>query len=385
MPRKARRVLRLLERIQGGALTVHTPTGETLRFGSGKHRGTIELRNWNVFGDTIRSGDIGFAEGFMRGDWTTDDLPGLLELLIANRNRLEQVVYGTTLGRFAHRVRHLFNRNSRNGARRNIQAHYDLGNSFYALWLDRGMTYSSALFDGAGEQTLEQAQARKIERAIGQLALPADASLLEIGCGWGSLAEAADGAGIRYRGLTLSDEQLDWAKRRLGETSRCEFVLQDYRDEQGQFDAIVSIEMFEAVGEAYWRSYFEAVKRCLKPGGRAVVQTITIADELFERYRSGTDFIQQYVFPGGMLPSPQVFRRESARHGLKVVDTFAFGPDYARTLALWRDRLTAADTEVRSLGFDDAFMRTWFFYLAYCEAAFAQNNTDVIQFTLTHA
>jgi len=296
------------------------------------------------------------------------------------------------------RVRHLLNRNTRSGARRNIHAHYDLGNAFYRLWLDASMTYSSALFDDSHSQTavtdagrdwpeLERAQQRKYDRMLAVTRCRNDANVLEIGCGWGGFAQTAAQHGMNVKGLTLSSEQLAFAQQRLadaGLSSHADLVLQDYRDEHEQFDAIVSIEMFEAVGESYWPSYFETIKRCLKPGGRAIVQTITIADELFERYRSGSDFIQQYIFPGGMLPSPQVFERHAAKAGLIVSDQHAFGLDYARTLACWRERFVALSGEVDALGFDERFKRTWLFYLAYCEAAFLRRNTDVIQFTLEH-
>ena len=385
--RAARLVLRLLERIGHGELLLTMPDGRTLRFGSGLPRASMRLRNGNVFAATIRSGDIGFAETFIAGDWSTDSLADLLSLFVANRAAIEDAVYGNWFGRLAYRLRHLLNRNTRTGSRRNIHAHYDLGNSFYRLWLDEGMTYSSALFDGDPQRTLAAAQHAKYSRIADALGLPAGASVLEIGCGWGAFAELAAQRGLSVTGLTLSTEQLAWARARTarsGHDESARFALRDYRDETGRYDGIVSIEMFEAVGERYWPSYFDTLQRCLKPGGRAVVQTITIDESLFDRYRRGTDFIQQYVFPGGMLPSASRFAQLAGEAGLRVVDRFAFGRDYAHTLRHWRERFAQALPGVRALGFDPGFVRTWEFYLAYCEAAFRHGNTDVEQFTLEH-
>jgi len=388
MPAAARIVLRLLERLHTGSLAMTLPDGRTLRFGRGEPAASMRLSRWEAFGAALARGDIGFAESWIDGDWDTDSLADLLSVLIANRDALESAVYGTAAGRLLYRIRHLLRRNSRTGSRRNIHAHYDLGNDFYRLWLDAGMTYSSALFEGDAGRTLAQAQEAKYRRMLDELSLPAGASVLEIGCGWGAFAELAVADGLRVKGLTLSTEQLAWARDRLAATEAgrlARFELQDYRDERDRHDGIVSIEMFEAVGEAYWPRYFETVARALAPGGRAVIQTITIDEALFDRYRRGTDFIQQYVFPGGMLPSVPAFEAAAQRAGLRVLGRFAFGPDYARTLQLWREAFCARLPEVRAQGFDDRFVRTWLFYLAYCEAAFRAGNTDVVQFTLERA
>jgi len=386
-PRAARALLALLGRISHGSLSLALPDGRVLAFGRGEPHASIRLANWNPFDATLASGDVGFAETYIAGDWDTDSLVAVLDLAVANRTALDDAVYGRWWGRLALRLRHLLNRNSRAGARRNIHAHYDLGNAFYRLWLDPGMTYSSALFEGDEGRSLEQAQLAKNRRILEQLSLPPGASVLEIGCGWGGFAEVAAREGLRVRGLTLSTEQLAYASERIAQAGlreRASFALQDYRDETGRYDGIASIEMFEAVGEAWWPAWFETLRRSLAPGGRAVVQVITIADELFERYRKGTDFIQQYVFPGGMLPSPSAFEAQVRRAGLRVAGRFAFGADYARTLALWRERFVARIDEVRALGFDRRFERLWEFYLAYCEAAFRHGNTDVVQYTLEH-
>jgi cyclopropane-fatty-acyl-phospholipid synthase len=383
--RGAHFALRLLERIGHGELKLVTPDGRLLRFGGGQPCATMRLRNWNAIDAALRRGDVGFAEAYIAGDWSTDSLADLLSVAVANRSALEDAVYGHWLGRLADRIRHLLHRNTRAGARRNIHAHYDLGNDFYRLWLDEGMTYSSALFDGDDRRPLNDAQDAKYSRILDELALPAGASVLEIGCGWGAFAELAARRGLSVTGLTLSAEQLAWARERIagaGLADRARFELRDYRDEAGRYDGIASIEMFEAVGERYWPAYFGTLRRCLAPGGRAVVQTIVIDDALFDRYRRGTDFIQQYVFPGGMLPSASRFAQEADAAGLRIVERFAFGPDYALTLRQWRERFVARLAAVRALGFDSRFVRTWEFYLAYCEAAFRHGNTDVVQFTI---
>lgn len=395
-PAAARVVLRLLSRLQYGVLDVHLPDGTTRRYGQAPDAGgnppyaRVMLTNWNVCAAALKSGDIGFAETYLAGDWHTDDLAALLDIMVRNRATIEAVIYGSWFGKLTNRLRHRRNANTQQGSRRNVHAHYDLGNAFYTLWLDSTMTYSSALFDGSPDQTLADAQRAKYRRLLNELKLDGvNLDVLEIGCGWGGFAElAASEAKVNITGLTLSTEQLAYAQQRLadaGLAARADLRLQDYRDAHGQFDAIASIEMFEAVGEKYWPSYFECLKRNLKRGGRACVQTITIDHTLFDRYRTSTDFIQQYIFPGGMLPSPAVFVQSAERHGLKVVNQFSFGRDYARTLKLWRNAFVARPDEIRAQRFDERFIRLWDFYLCYCEAAFAHSNTDVIQFTLEHA
>lgn len=385
-PTAARAVFRLLERVCHGELQVQLPDGSMARFGSpGGPRAFVRLHNWNACTAALRSGDIGFAESYIARDWDTPDLTGLLTLFNANREHLESIVYGRWWGALLYRVKHLLNRNSRAGSRKNVHAHYDLGNAFYRLWLDPTMNYSSAWFEGDRTHDLVEAQGAKVRRALRESGVVSGGRLLEIGCGWGALAEcAAREFGASVTGVTLSAEQFAWASRRLADAGLAgDLRFQDYRDiDDGPFDAICSIEMFEAVGRAYWPGYFQSVHRLLKPGGKACIQTITIRDDLFDRYLRSTDFIQQYIFPGGLLPSPAAFRAEAAKAGLRVVGELAFGPDYARTLRHWRERFLAAEASVRRLGFDDRFMRIWEFYLAYCEAAFATGNTGVMQFTL---
>lgn len=379
---------RMLQRLEHGALHVRHPDGAAEVFGRGGPQVHLFVHDQAVWGAVLRAGDIGFAQAYIDGQWQTDDLPGLLELLARNRAVLEAALYGSWWGGLAYRLRHLFRRNSKAGSRRNIHAHYDLGNAFYALWLDPSMTYSSAVFTTPG-QTLQAAQQAKYRRILRQLGLPSTGvRVLEIGCGWGGFAElAAREACAHVTGLTLSERQLDYARRRLDEAglaAHTDLRLQDYRDVAGQFDAIASIEMFEAVGEAYWPDYFACIARNLKRGGRACIQTITIAEPLFSRYRRGSDFIQQYIFPGGMLPAPSAFQCAAEAQGLRIVDTLAFGGDYARTLSLWRAAFHARSADVAAQGFDARFLRTWDFYLAYCEAGFRAGSIDVMQFTLEH-
>ncbi|OYV40466.1 MAG: SAM-dependent methyltransferase [Thiomonas sp. 20-64-5] len=389
----ARGVLRLLERLQIGRLDFHGPDGVWRHFGhddNGPHA-QVALHDWAVLSEVLKRGDIAFAEAWMRRAWDTPDLPMLLKLLVSNREVIARALHGSVLGTLGDRIRHLLRRNSRAGSRDNIHAHYDIGNAFYQLWLDRSMTYSSALFNGDAAQTLEQAQAAKYARVLDQLHLQPGAQVLEIGCGWGGLAETCAQRGLRIDGVTLSTEQLDYARQRLAQQApRPRLELCDYRDldriaPQEGYDGIASIEMFEAVGEAYWSGFFRTVARHLKPGARACIQTITIADALFDDYRRGTDFIQRYIFPGGMLPSRRAFIAQAEAAGLEVIEELAFGPDYARTLAIWRERFTAQLDTVRAQGFDDRFVQLWVFYLAYCEAGFSQGSTNVLQFTLRHA
>jgi cyclopropane-fatty-acyl-phospholipid synthase len=360
------------------------PDGSTRSFGDGAPEAELSISNWTVFDEVLRRGDIGFAQAWIDGHWDSEHLDQVLGLMVANRAHLEAAIYGTWWGQLFDRIRHLFNRNTRSGSRRNISAHYDLGNDFYKLWLDPSMTYSSALFEGCEDRSLEAAQQAKNRRMLAELGLAPGQSLLEIGCGWGGMAEAASAQGLTVTGLTLSREQREFAIERLERigADRAQILLKDYRDESGQYDGIVSVEMFEAVGEAWWPAYFQCLRRCLKPGARAVIQTIVIADPLFERYRRGTDFIQQYVFPGGMLPSPSRFEMLAGEAGLEVKARLAFGHDYAQTLSMWRSRFLSVLPQVREQGFDRRFIRTWDFYLAYCEAAFRHESTDVIQYTL---
>ena len=398
-PAPARSALRLLEQLRHGALTLHLPDGSQRRYGEHPQQGhgptaSLTLHNWKVFSAALKSGDIGFAEGYIAGDWSTPDLTALLKVFCANRKQVESMVYGHWVGRLLYRVRHLLRHNSRGNSRKNIHAHYDLGNAFYRLWLDETMNYSSAWFEGDLSRPMADAQHAKARRALQMAGVKPGDRVLEIGCGWGALAEqATTGMQASVVGVTLSTEQLDYAKARLQglnvpaapatDTVFADLRLQDYRDiDDAPFDAICSIEMVEAVGQAYWPQYFATVSRLLKPGARACIQSIVIDDALFERYAASTDFIQQYIFPGGCLPCPREFRSAAQAAGLQVVDEFAFGADYAETLRRWRAAFLARKEQVAALGFDERFMRIWEFYLSYCEAAFDAGDINLVQYTL---
>ena len=387
-PAAARTVFQLLQRLRHGSLTVQLPDGSMQRFGGQTlPHATLALHNWNVCTAALKSGDIGFAEGYIAGDWSTPNLTDLLRVLVKNRAEVEAVIYGSWLGRLLYRIKHLLNRNTRANSQKNIHAHYDLGNGFYGLWLDATMNYSSALFNGDHAQPMAQAQSAKVRRALTQAAVKPGDRVLEIGCGWGALAEMATvECGAHITGVTLSTEQLSYAQarmQRLGTSHQAALRLQDYRDiADAPFDAICSIEMVEAVGREYWPTYFGTVSKLLKPGGRACIQSIVIDDALYARYVDSTDFIQQYIFPGGCLPCPRVFKEQAEAAGLEVLESFAFGADYAETLRRWRDSFLAQRQAVLANGFDERFVRIWEFYLAYCEAAFDERNIDVVQYTL---
>jgi cyclopropane-fatty-acyl-phospholipid synthase len=391
LPATARILFTLLERMDFGALTLTTPDGITRRFGPGGAVGALDgevdltLRDWKLCGDVLTGGDVAFAEAFMDDRWETSDLTALLTLIALNQRALEVAFYGRWWRQLVFRAKHLLRSNTKRRARRNVVAHYDLGNDFYGLWLDSTMSYSSALFGGDLSGSLASAQEAKYERVLQQLTPKEGAHLLEIGCGWGGFAECAARAGCRVTAVSLSDAQTAYARERvaaMGLQSNIEFCIKDYRDVAGQFDGIASIEMFEAVGERYWPAYFRAVREALKPGARACVQTITIANDRFEQYRQTSDFIQQYIFPGGMLASPDVFDMHVAAAGLEVDDVHRFGQDYAETLKRWVAAFDANVDKVRAQGFDHRFIRCWRFYLAYCAAGFASETTDVAQYTL---
>lgn len=381
LARDTRTVFDLLEPLRGGLLEIRLPDGSSALFGDGDHGVSLQVHDEALFGRVLARGDIGLAEAYLDGMWDSPNVAGLLTLLADNRAVLRKAVYGAWRSLLAARLRHWLNRNDKAGSQRNIMAHYDLGNEFYRLWLDDSMTYSAGLYRAADDGSLGAAQAAKYRRILDRLQAVAGEQVLEIGCGWGGFAEAAVADGLGVTGLTLSPAQLAWARRRV---PQADLRLQDYRDVGGRFDHVVSIEMFEAVGERFWPGYFKAVAGALKPGGRAVIQSITIRDDLFADYRRGTDFIQQYVFPGGMLPSRPAFRAAAAGQGLAVRDEHAFGADYARTLVEWRLAFERRWPEIAQLGFDERFRRLWRFYLAYCEAGFLSGNVDVVQFELGH-
>jgi len=382
--------LRIAERLRCGRLTIELPGGGRRVF-EGPLSGPSALlvvRRTRAIRRLLIGGGAGFAEAYIDGDWHSPDLPRLLELLALNESAYDSLYRGQRWYRWLARVQHLLRSNSRRGSRRNILAHYDLGNRFYALWLDRTMTYSAALFP-QGDAPLEEAQRTKYRSLAERLRLQAGHHLLELGCGWGGFAEfVAAEIGARVTAITISDQQHAFAAARIqaaGLADRVEVRLQDYRDVAGRYDRIAAIEMLEAVGERYWPLFFDKLRERLMPGGVAGLQVITIADRYFEAYRRGADFIQRHVFPGGMLPSPQALRQQVARAGLAERGMLSFGHDYARTLASWQQRFQAAWPQIHEAGFDRRFKRLWEYYLAYCEAGFRTGSTDVCQLTLQRA
>jgi cyclopropane-fatty-acyl-phospholipid synthase len=380
----------LLLRTENGSIRFNLPGGRSVLFDHGKPgpAATVDVHRFGFAKRALAGGDIGFAESYMDGEWSTPDLTAVLEFFSENFEAAGKLAVGGSIMRAMNKLRHFFNRNSRSGARRNIMAHYDLGNEFYGAWLDDTMTYSSALYDRPN-LSLEQAQTAKYANIADQLSAGPESRLLEIGCGWGGFAEyAAKVRGSKVTCLTISEAQRDFALRRMQEEGlgdRVEILLQDYRDHKGAYDGVASIEMFEAVGEAYWPSYFGKVHENLDSNGRAALQIITIDDRLFRRYRNRTDFIQRYIFPGGMLPSEKALREAFDRSGLRLDGVQYFGKDYAHTLKLWAERFEDAWERIQTFGFDERFRRLWRFYLSYCEAGFNNGRINVGQFQLARA
>lgn len=385
-PASAKAVLLALLQIKEGSAAITLPDGRVLIFGDSAGPAVdFRIHSYRFARRVLTSGDIGFAEGLMAGEWESNDLSALLTLFASNVERFTRLLEGGPIGKAVHWLRHLSNANTKSGSRRNILAHYDLGNEFYSAWLDASMTYSSARFD-AQVRDLEAGQQAKYKALAAHLELKPGDHVLEIGCGWGGFAEfAAREHGARVTGITISDEQLAYARARMakaGLSDRVEIRRQDYRDVEGQFDKVASIEMFEAVGEKYWPAYFGKIADVLKPGGKAGLQIITIDDRLFEKYRRRADFIQRYVFPGGMLASVERLKEETSKVGLVWRQAEAFGQSYADTLAEWARRFKAKWSDIRAMGFDERFKQLWLFYLSYCEAGFRTGRTNVVQLEL---
>jgi cyclopropane-fatty-acyl-phospholipid synthase len=388
LPRYFAQVFEQVKHIPRGRVDVILPDGRHFRV-EGKAPGfvaEVHVHNPDLFARLIRDGDLGFSEAYLDGWWSTPDLQAFMDLLQDDAEAMYDGFPGQRLVRAWERLRFWLQGNSRRQARKNISYHYDLGNDFYAFWLDETMTYSSAIFESP-QESLEKAQLRKYASMVDQMGAKPGDHILEIGCGWGGFAEyAAKERGLRVTGLTISEEQYRYAVNRIasaGLADRVTFKLQDYRDETGVYDGIASVEMFEAVGEKYWPVYFEAVRNRLKPGRNATLQIITVLDRRFEMYRRGVDFIQKYIFPGGMLPSPSVLRAEVERAGLRVARSVEFGESYSITLRRWHETFNDRWDAVAQLGFDERFRRMWNFYLTSCASTFSSGNCDVTQITVT--
>lgn len=387
LPVWTRAVFGVATRIKWGSLVIILPGGDGYRFKGTVPgmEGQLVVRDLNFARRLIRSGPLGFSEAYLAKEWDSPDLPHLLEVFAMNAEHIRTSLRAKPIVRAYQNLRRLLHRNSRSGSKQNIHAHYDLGNEFYLKWLDPSMTYSSAKFNSPHE-SLSQAQTNKYQALAKTMDLQPGNTVLEIGCGWGGFAEfAATEYDCRVTGITISREQLEFARHRIAEaglSDRVELRFQDYRDVDEQFDRVASIEMFEAVGEDYWPTYFEKIRDVLKPGGKAGLQIITITDRYFEEYRKNADFIQRYVFPGGMLPSPTALVEQVKRAGLEWKDNTDFGLDYARTLNRWRASFFAEWPQIQQMGFDERFKRIWNFYLSYCEAGFRAGNIDVTQISL---
>lgn len=374
-----------MERVEQGRIRLSLPDGGVREFGQGEMMLEGNVRTWDVFERILRRGDIALAEAFTEGSFETERPDQLVTWACNNEAKLRKAIYGLGVALVFDKIRHWRNKNTVAQARKNIASHYDLGNDFYRLWLDPTLTYSSALFTPEMKD-LEEAQGQKYERILQQTGAKPGDHILEIGCGWGGFfSHAVRTRGCRVTAVTISKAQFEFCRQRVareGLEGHVTLVLEDYRKLTGTYDHVVSIEMIEAVGRTYWPSYFAKVRECLKPGGRAVIQSITIREDLFRSYARGTDFIQQYIFPGGLLPTPSAVDQHGKAAGLDLANSHAFGLSYERTLREWRERFIRARADVRRLGFDEQFLRLWEFYLAYCEGAFRAGRVGVSHFTL---
>jgi cyclopropane-fatty-acyl-phospholipid synthase len=384
VPYLVRKVLGPTTRLRAGSLTTVLPDGRKVHLDSGAPGPQAELviKDYNFARRLLASGELGFGEAYLQGEWESPSLETLIELMSVNRKVIDEVMPGRFTQRMLQLLGHALNRNTRSGARQNIRAHYDLGNAFYESWLDQTMTYSSAVF-APGDNDLAAAQARKYRLLAERAGVRPGENVLEIGCGWGGFAEfAARELGCKVTGLTISKEQFDFARERMrkaGLADRVTIALRDYRDERGIFDRIVSIEMFEAVGESFWPGFFRQMRERLRPGGTAGLQVITIAEWLWPSYRREVDFIRRYIFPGGMLPTATIMRNLGEKYGVPMLNEWAFRQDYAATLAQWRERFLAAWPKLKPLGFDERFRRMWEYYLSYCEGGFRGGSIEVRQ------
>lgn len=373
--------LQALDDIEVGRLTVITPEGERYHFGQDGLEAELRIHDWAMVSALVSRGDVGLGEAYIAGLWSAPSVEAVVQLAVLNFGRLAKYGEPTILNRLRFLlIDRVLRNNSRRGSARNIKSHYDVGNEFYQLWLDPTMNYSSALFE-AGETDMVRAQHSKMDRILSRLS-PGE-RVLEVGCGWGGFAERATDMGRQVTGITISPSQKGYADARLD--GRADIRLSDYRDMGGRFDNIVSIEMIEAVGERYWPVYFQMVKDRLASHGRAVIQAITVPDSIFDNYRGRSDFIRQYVFPGGMLPCSAAISASAEQAGLRVLESFTFGKSYAQTCRGWSQNLQTQGRKVEALGYDTGFQRSWHYYLESCAAVFETGDANVIQVQLAHA
>lgn len=384
-----RRLLQALNDIRYGTLTLNLPDDTSLVFEGVEpgEQANLELRDWRALDEIFTRGQMGFADAYINGLLNTDDLPGLITFIFRNETAIEAYFNGRPWYGVWLKVRNALHANTKDGSRRNVAAHYNVGNAFFELWLDKSMTYSGALFEGDPTRSLEAAQAAKYRRILSKLDARPGQHILEMGCGWGGFAEAAARQGLNVKAVTLSKPQADYARKRMERAGLQNLVtieVTDYREVTGQFDHIVSIGMFEHVGEAYWPGYFQTIKRHLKSEGKAMIQTITTTQKHFHAASNHPGFIETYIFPGGRLPEPEIFRDRAEKAGLVCREMFAFGQDYRRTLETWLSRFEASLEAIRTQGYDESFIRLWRLYFSACIAAFSTERTSVMQAELSH-
>ena len=375
-----------LQDLKGGMLTIKMPNGQNYDFGEPQSdlQAELHIHSWAALKTMLEKGDIGFAQAYMQGNISTPNMLHLLKILAKNATLLDSALYGNFWHNLVHRMKNLFRKNTHTGSKKNIQFHYDLGNDFYKLWLDESMTYSSGFFE-TPEQSLHQAQKNKYRLILDKL-WQEGKDILEIGSGWGGFIQEAEKRGFRVKGLTLSNEQKNYVDNLIDKQElQSQVHIEDYREQQQKFGNIVSIEMFEAVGKDYWEEYFRVIKKCLADKGKAIIQTITIQEEVYKKYSNTSDFIREYIFPGGYLPTDGILQSLFSKHKLKLVDQKSFGHSYKKTLQIWLENFFASQAQVRALGYDEKFLKMWELYLSYCAAGFAASRTDVVQYTLEHA
>ncbi|MDA9231029.1 cyclopropane-fatty-acyl-phospholipid synthase family protein [Rickettsiales bacterium] len=377
-------IIKKLKNIQNGHLTIKTPDNDVIEIGSknSKIKADIDIKSNYIFNMIMSRGDIGLGEAYIGNLFTSSDIENLLLFLSINHKELEKIFYGNKIANLFFIIKNIFRRNNLKGSRKNIQYHYDLGNDFYSLWLDKSMTYSSAIYL-KDKESLSSAQNNKYQKILDQLN-PKNKNILEIGCGWGGFMQKAIKNGYKVKGLTLSSEQKKHADKIINKNNESYIALQDYRDEYGKFGNIVSIEMFEAVGKEYWEQYFTKIKECLDKNGRAVIQTIVIDNEFYDKYSKTSDFIREYIFPGGFLPTKEIIYKIARNNNLKVINELRFGKSYSKTLSQWLINFNKKEAEIIKMGYKIEFIRKWQFYLAYCIAGFESKRTDVVQFTICH-
>ena len=377
------KIFKYLDKVKHGYLNIRTPCNSLIEVGepSSALKADIHIKDWQLLDLVIAKGDIGFGEAYINGLFTTSKIENLLSFITTNHQELEPLFHSNIINAMFFKFKNLLRKNTLKGSKKNIEFHYDLGNDFYALWLDKTMSYSSAIYNQ--DNSLINSQLNKYNKIISELAQ--GETILEIGCGWGGFIKEAEAKGFITKGLTLSKAQKSYTDNLIKSNQLKSYTaLQDYRFEKNKYDNIVSIEMFEAVGQKYWQKYFSQIKKCLKDHGSAVIQTITIHHDQYKKYLKTSDFIREYIFPGGFLPTNQIFKKIATENGLLVANEYSFAASYHKTLLEWLDNFNKAEEKIKNLGYNQEFIRKWQFYLAYCAAGFKTERTNVTQFTLKH-